>query len=363
MYREIIVDHEIVSAATLGGAILAGGEGGTIEYGRKLGCLALELGSPRLVDINGLPDDGILLCVSVVGSPAAKTRYLEPVYHIRSVEKFIEYTGISVAGLITNANGGTSTVNGWLQSVALGLPVVDAVCNGRNSPTGVYGSMGLHLIPDYESIQIGVGGNPRTNSYIEVLARGSLLRATNMIRQGAVQAEGALAVARNPVSVSYAKANAAVGGIRKAIMLGMELLSKLDDTTAMVDCVCSFLHGYVVARGKVGKFILSTQGGFDSGIVVVGEGKGRCTISFLNQYMTLNKGGERIANFPDLIVILSENNGLPIGSSQLEEGQDVIVIVVPKEELILGAEIDNSTVMEQIQQMTTIGGDMFVSDR
>ena len=79
--------------------------------------------------------------------------------------------------------------------------------------------------------------------------------------------------------------------------------------------------------------------------------------------MTLNKGGERIANFPDLIVILSENNGLPIGSSQLEEGQDVIVIVVPKEELILGAEIDNSTVMEQIQQMTTIGGDMFVSDR
>lgn len=363
MNKEITVDYEIVNAATLGGAILAGGEGGSIEYGRKLGRLALELGSPRIIDINDLPDNGILLGVSVVGSPAAKKRYLEPVYHIRSVEKFIEYTGMNVAGLITNANGGTSTVNGWLQSVALGLPVVDAACNGRNSPTGVYGSMGLHSISDYESIQMGVGGNPRTNSYVEVLAKGTLLRATNMIRQGAVQAEGALAVARNPVLVSYAKMNAAVGGIRSAIMLGMELLSKLDDAKAMVDCVCSFLNGDVVAQGKVSKFTLSTQGGFDSGVVIVGEGTDRCTISFLNQYMTLNKGGKSIATFPDLIIILSESDGLPIGSSQLEERQDVIVIVVPKEQLILGAEIDSSAVMEQIQQMITSDACMFVSDR
>lgn len=362
MNGEIKVSHETVNAATLGGAILAGGEGGSIEYGRKLGRLALEMGSPRIIDINDLPDDGILLGVSVVGSPAPKKRYLEPIYHVRSVQKFMQYTGMKIAGLITNANGGTSTVNGWLQSVALGLPVVDATCNGRNSPTGVYGSMGLHLIANYESIQMGLGGNPHTNSYVEVLARGTLLKATSMIRHSAVQAEGAIAVARNPVSVSYAKTNAAVGGIREAIMLGMELLSKSSDVKAMVNCVCSFLKGDVVAQGKVSKFTLSTQGGFDLGVVIVGEEKNRCTISFLNQYMTLKKRGQSIATFPDLIIILSESDGLPIGSSQLEEGQDVIVIVVPKEQLILGSEIDSSTVMEQIQQMIATDTDIFAFD-
>ena len=137
-------------------------------------------------------------------------------------------------------------------------------------------------------------------------------------------------------------------------MLGQEIINRLGDTGAMVECVCNFLKGEVVAQGKVNKFKLNTQGGFDYGVVTVGEEKERCSISFLNQYMALEKQEKLMATFPDLIIILSKNEGLPIGSSQLQEGQEVIVVVVPKEQLILGTEIDHESVLEQIKEVTTI---------
>lgn len=360
--RRISINQETVEAAILGGAILAAGEGGSIEYGRALGNLAIQLGHPSLIDINELSDGATLLCVSIVGAPAAPDRYLEPVYHIRSVEKFIEYSRIKIDGIITNANGGTSTVNGWLQSVALGIPVVDAACNGRYSPTGVIGSMGLHLLDGYQSIQMGIGGNQNNNSYVEVFTKGSLLKSINMIRQSAVEAGGALVVARNPISVSYAKTHAAVGGISQAIALGHEILSKQGNSLAMVDCVCSFLKGDVMAQGKVNKFNLSTQGSYDYGLVIVGEDQDRCSINFLNQYLTMEKNGKQVATFPDLIIILSLEDGLPLSSSKIKEGQEVAVIVVPKERLILGTELDAQTVFDQIRQLT-MNNNMLLVDR
>ena len=63
--------------------------------------------------------------------------------------------------------GGEATVNGWLQAAVLGLPLVDLPCNGRAHPTGVMGSMNLHKITDYKTVQACVGGNPETGSHVE----------------------------------------------------------------------------------------------------------------------------------------------------------------------------------------------------
>jgi hypothetical protein len=351
---KVIIDQNIVEAAITGGAVLAGGEGGSIEYGRRLGNLAVQLGKPYLIDIDNLSENARLIGVSVVGASAPKERYLEPIYHVRAIEKFISYTGLKINAIITNASGGTSTVNGWLQSVVLGIPVVDATCNGRNSPTSIPGSMGLHRQAEYDSIQVGVGGNPETGSFIEVFTRGSLFKTTNVIRQAAIEAGGAVAVARNPVSASYAKKNAAIGGVSKAIDIGKKVLACNGKCMEVVDCICSFLKGNVVAKGRVNKFNLNTTGCFDYGLVTVGQKNERCTIGFLNQYMYLEKNGKRIAQFPDLIIIISQENGLPIGSSQLREGQVVFVIVIPKEHLILGTEIDTELLFSQINELNVV---------
>ena len=86
-----------------------------------------------MVDLETLGDDEMLICVSLVGSTAATSRYLEPMHHVLCLEKFIRYSGMKIGGIMTNGNGATATLNGWVQSVALGIPLVDALCNGRNS--------------------------------------------------------------------------------------------------------------------------------------------------------------------------------------------------------------------------------------
>ncbi len=44
---------------------------------------------------------------------------------------------------------GGSTFNGWLEASMLGIPLIDAPCNGRAHPTGVMGSLNLHRDPNY----------------------------------------------------------------------------------------------------------------------------------------------------------------------------------------------------------------------
>ncbi|MEW6723346.1 MAG: DUF917 family protein [Bacillota bacterium] len=105
---------------------------------------------------------------------------------MRAVELLRDALGVRIGGLITNENGGSATVNGWIQAATLGLPVVDAPCNGRAHPTGLMGSMGLHRSPGYLSLQAAVGGDPNQGRYLEITAAGSLAGASATVRQASI---------------------------------------------------------------------------------------------------------------------------------------------------------------------------------
>ena len=111
------------------------------------------------------------------GKPAAKGTMVKPVGYVRAVELLTEKAGIKADGLITNECGGTATINGWLQSAVLGIPVVDAPCNGRAHPTGAMGSMGLHAKEGYVSHQTAAGGDLAQGRYLELVVQGSIEQA------------------------------------------------------------------------------------------------------------------------------------------------------------------------------------------
>src|SRR5699024_1179001 len=136
-----ILTSEMIQPLIVGGAILGGGGGGAISRGRKMAKLAFDMGTPTLVDINDLNDEDLVVTVSSVGAPAAKNRYVQPIDYVETLQLLKDFSGISPKALITNENGGSATVNGLLQSSILGIPVLDAPCNGRAHPTGIMGSM------------------------------------------------------------------------------------------------------------------------------------------------------------------------------------------------------------------------------
>lgn len=350
----IRVDEKLAEAAVLGGAFFGGGGGGDLRLGLKHAKLAIEMGEVVIVDVDSIPEDKYIATASMVGAPAAKERYLLPVHAIKSTELFMNVARVPLGGLISSENGGYSTINGWIQSAVLGIPIVDAPTDGRAHPAAVMGSMGLHKLPNYLSIQTAVGGNKEKGKYIEVIVKGSLERAAKMIREAAVQAGGLVAVTRNPVAPDYVKENAAVGAISQAIEVGKIMQENISNPEQMVERIVQYLGGgEVIDKGEVKQVALETKGGFDIGrIIVKGSTVEKYEITFWNEFMTLEDAeGRRYGTFPDLIVMVDLQTGLPLTSAEVKRGDKVLLVTIPKEHIILGTGVKDPDVLKLVEQV------------
>lgn len=332
-----------MESAVFGGAVLGGGGGGWIEEGLQIGRLALELGQPELRTTDEFADDDTFVTVSLVGAPGAKDKYLKPIHYAKSLEMLARMLHKPIAAIHTNENGAGTTVNGWLQSVITGIPLVDFACNGRAHPTGTMGALNLTEVQGYVSHQTAVGG--KDDNYVEFSISGSLAKAASLIRRASVEAGGLVAVARNPVTADYAIKNGAPGAITQAIEVGEALLGEKGE--AAIAAVASKLGGQVVASGEVTDFELETTGGFDVGTVRIGGFE----MTFWNEYMTLEKDGERYATFPDLMMTLDAKTARPVVTAALEKGQQLAVIVVPREKLLLSSTMNNKELLLPVEDI------------
>lgn len=343
--RDVELTDDWIRHAVTGGTFLGGGGGGSPDDGLAFGRLAIDYGNPTILPLDVVDDDELVVTVSAVGAPAATERHVKPADYVRALElvcDHLESQGRTVAGVMTNEMGGTATVNGLVQSAVTGLPLVDAACNGRAHPTGPMGSMGL--TSTHTTVQAGVGGDPATDSHLEVVIEAPLGTAAETIRQAAQDAGGLVAVARNPVSVAYAREHAATGVYDQAVELGRRLEAATDGEEA-AESVCSFLGGEPLCRGPVDEVELRTEGGFDVGRVVVAD----VELTFWNEYMTVERDDARLATFPDLITVLDAETGAPITTAGVERGQDVIVVSAPADALMLGAGMERRELFEPVE--------------
>jgi DUF917 family protein len=347
----IRVDELTIEAAVLGGAVLGGGGGGWIEEGRRLGRIALSRGFREILPLDALPDEALLLTVSAVGAPSAGSELLAPEDYIRTVELFKEKIGQKIDGLISSEIGAIGVVNGWVQSVALQIPVVDAPCNGRAHPLGLMGSMGLHGEKDYVSRQTAVGGSREKGNRVEAFFEGSMEDISREVREAAVRAGGIVAVARNPVSAGYVRRNGAPGAIRMAIELGNVLLKNIESGPKLTyKKIYDHLGVDFIVKGKVENVVLKREGGLDVGMVRLKTRNFSYELTFWNEYMTLEREGLRLATFPDLMMTFDSQTVGPLISAQIREGSEVVIIVVLSEQLILGAAMRDIGLLRRIEK-------------
>ncbi len=345
------ITEETIDNIVIGGCFLGGGGGGSMEAGRKIGRLALEVGIPQVVSSDALPSDGTVITVSAVGAPAARDQFCTPMDYVRAAELLIQ-RGISVCGFNTSENGGLASVNGWFQSAVLRVPVVDAPCNGRAHPMGTMGAMGLHRQEGYISVQAAAGGNPSKGLYTEMVVSGSIIEASRLVRQASISAGGMVAVARNPVQLEYVKKYGAPLALSQALEVGRRIQKgrAVSPRQAAYEAA-EFLEGRIVGEGRIQELKLETRGGFDVGVTLVQTERSRLELTFWNEFMTLEQEGERLGTFPDLIALIDLATGLPLPSAELREGQQVAVILVPKAGLILGAGVKDPDLLKEAEKV------------
>lgn len=348
----MILNKDMVLPAVYGGAFLGGGGGGWIEEGIELANMAVSIGTPKLVDISILPSDSYVCSASLVGAPANPDRCVKPIDYANALKNLINSIEVNISGIISNENGAVATVNGWMQSAVLGIPVVDAPSNGRAHPTGIMGSMMLNKKKDYISYQSAVGGDKSKGKYIEAFAKGTINTASAVIRQVSEHAGGFVAVARNPVSAGYVHKNGAIGAIKQAIKIGEAFFNKSKNgATAMIEAIVNEAQGEIIAKGIIRNKTLKTGKGFDIGELHIESENREYVIDVWNEYMILESKGERLATFPDLIMLMDIDTARPLISAEASIGNRVCIIKVPMDKLILGSGMRDRDNMIEVEKV------------
>jgi uncharacterized protein len=342
------LDLHAVHAAVAGGSVLAAGGGGWVDHGLLVGTTAVQYGTPRLATLDELDPDAMLATVSAIGAPAAVGWEMRPGDYVRALQLLIEAVPEPIVGTVTAQNGSSTTCNGWVASAVLGTLVIDAAGDGRAHPTGKMGSFGLAADDDYQTVQAVAGGNRAEDRYLEVVTRGTVRHTANVLRTAAEQSGGFISCARNPLPASFVAEHAAVGAISFALALGEAILAvENEGPRRMIEVTAEHLAGTLIAEGAVRSRVLRTENAFDVGTIVVGE----LELGFVNEYLTAESAGERLATFPDVIATLSLQTGRIISIANLREGDEVAVLHVPKANVPLGDGVREPSVYPEVEAM------------
>lgn len=349
--RRILRERD-VAAAVKGGSVFAAGGGGWSDHGTMLGTAAVNAGAPELVTMDEVPDDAWIATAAAIGAPGDATDWqMLGVDYVNAVRLLQDALRAPVYGLMIGQNGRSSTLNAWLPGAILGTKVIDAVGDIRAHPTGDMGSIGMANSPE-PTIQTAVGGNREAGRYMELTIRGATARVSPVLRTASDMAGGFIASCRNPVRASYVREHAALGGITRAIDLGEAILrAEPNGGPAVIDAICAAGQGSIVFRGKaVEKTVAYTNEAFDLGTITLADGRKRCVLHVMNEYMALDDpDGGRLATFPDVITTL-DPEGVPVSAGHIAVGQELLVFHVPKSRLPLSSSLTDPSVYPPVER-------------
>jgi DUF917 family protein len=215
------------------------------------------------------------------------------------------------------------------------------------------GSLDLHRLDHYVTTAIAVGGAQDAGTEVELVVRGSVQIADQVVRTAAKGIDGSVAVVRNPVSATYAKEHAAVGGLMEAATVGEVLLKHLGrGLSGVLAALTESIGGQVLAIGSVQSVSLTAQAGYRVGTIVVVDDAGRqLQIPVCNEYMMVLDEGTPVVAFPDLIVLFDGATALPLDSTDVHPGQQVGLFCVPHSRIKLGTPMYDPALLESVEAL------------
>jgi DUF917 family protein len=345
------VDAAALTALVYGGAVLGGGGGGSIRAGLAVARAALKAGQPRILPIEALPADAVLVTLSAVGAQgAAMDQALTPAHFIRALDLFKRFSGTPIAGMIASEVGPRAVTYGLVESALTGLPVVDAPADGRAHPLFAMGSLGLHRDAHLRLPVAAVGAVPGRVRPIALVFRADVTTAARRVRGEAARLGTALAVVRNPASAAHIRRHGAPGALAFAETVGRALLdASPGGLPAILRRLTGLLGGAVLAGGRVRDVDIHPSKGFSVGRITLDYPHGQSvSLPVMNEFLAADRGGRRLAAFPDLVALFDHATALPLSSAEVRPGQTISLFLVPAARLILGSAAQDSALLKML---------------
>lgn len=348
------LDADLLEQAVYGGLFY--GAGGTgLEDGLRLIELAREVGPIKLASLDELPPNTSVVIQTGVGAPGVKQRLTWLRDHVRALNLFIEALPDETIAATMPGHPSAHMVGAWICS-ALAHPeivVVDCAGNGRGHPTVAMGGMGQLSALEACWTQVGVGGDPAVQGHVEVMARGPMGNGSATLHAASASVGGALAACRGPFSVAMCKRNGAVGAISACLAVGASMVeARAASSERAVGSILEAAKGVELGRGRVVSSSIALVRAWDVGQVAVECDIGLLELTVCNEFMCVDRRGERLATFPDLIVVVAPDSGLPLSAAGLRTGDEVVIGTVPRERVPLGAGVWDRSAYVEVEALT-----------
>jgi|TARA_B100000315_G_scaffold235293_1_gene250089 hypothetical protein len=317
------------------GAALLGAGGGGDPY---LGSLLLEAavaehGAPRLINVESLADDDLLIPVAMMGAPTVLLeKFPNGGEGKRVLARLEDRIGRRATAIMAAEIGGGNALIPLMLGAQLGLPVVDGDGMGRAFPE-------LHMVT-FNIFDVSISPMAMTDEHGNVVSIDGVggEHVERLARHVIMGMGGSGMIALYPMNGVQARQATVRGTISMAMEIGAALRNAreagLDPFEALSDYLRStpyYQHCHALCTGKIVDLQRETRAGFAVGRAIIethGRSSSTTKIEFQNEHLAAWTDGRLRASVPDLICVLDQETAEPITTEALKYGQRVHVMAI-----------------------------------
>jgi hypothetical protein len=313
----------------IGGAILGTGGGGDPYVGKLMAQQAIRKHGPvKIVDVEDLADDALVVPVCMMGAPTVMTEKLpqgdELMTAFRQLEQLL---GRKIDAVLCGEAGGVNSTTPFVVAAASGLPLVDGDGMGRAYPELQMVTFTMHGVSATPMVLCDDKGNSIvletvSNAWTERLARAAT-----------VEMGGSALLAFYPMDGKTAKKAVVRGTLTLCANLGLALREARAAHVEPVATIVDMLGASVIFHGRVKDIDRRTVGGFARGSAWfdgVEDWKGHSfKLDFQNEFLMAERDGEILVTTPELITLLEADSGNPVTADSLKYGLRLMALAFP----------------------------------
>ena len=324
------VDLDDIEPIAIGAGILGTGGGGD-PYLDSLQ-LRNEIrarGPQTVLDPQALDDDALVVVVGYIGAPTAGIEKLqEGTELLRAIRLLEDHYGKKMDAIGIAEIGGGNSIGPLIAGLQAGVPTIDADGMGRAFPEL---PMTTFLFNDEVKAAPMAMVDAAANEVV-VPQTVDVAWAERIARTLAVSMGATAGLAGFVMTGAQFKRYCIPYTLTLARQIGQRVLDARRAGEDVPQVVADVLAGRVLLRGKISDVNRRTTAGFARGTVTI-EGFGsdaeQLHIEFQNEFLIANLNGQVAITVPDLICIVTEEEGQSVATELLRYGTRVAVLGVP----------------------------------
>lgn len=319
-----------VSAIAVGAGILGAGGGGSPYLGQlQLGGLLRAGHRVQIIPVGGVVDDDLGCGISGMGAPTVGIEKLPRGDEMwQAVHAIEDHLGQRFSFLVVGEVGGGNALEPLIAGAYSGLPVVDADPMGRAFPELQMDTFMIYGVRPWPFALHDPQGNSAVFGPVD-----SAQTAERIGRAATVAMGGSVALALPVITGREVRAHAIHGTLSLVHRIGAAVEAAHRAKEDPITAIAAVVPAKVLFFGKVVDVERRTTGGFARGRLAM-EGLGGFTsetlaIDIQNEFLIAYRDGEPVATVPDIISLIEEESGLPIGTEALRYGLRLTVLGIP----------------------------------